>query len=76
MGSSPHRRKMLKTHLNWVQNSVLEGTVTKAEYKIILNKIKNITKQTDSVLIYKNKSSKFVQKEIIGTEKAKTDTII
>ncbi|WGI17905.1 CRISPR-associated endonuclease Cas2 [Methanonatronarchaeum sp. AMET-Sl] len=33
-------RKYLKKHLNWVQNSVLEGKVTKAELRKIKKEIK------------------------------------
>ena len=70
-------RKFLKTHLNWVQNSVLEGNVTKAELRGIKSKLKGIIDTSeDSVLIYRVSTEKYMQREVIGQSKGAIDTII
>ena len=70
-------RKFLKTHLNWVQNSVLEGNVTKAELRGIKSKLKGIIDTSeDSVLVYRVSTEKYMQREVIGQSKGAIDTII
>ena len=61
--------KFLKTYLNWVQNSVFEGEITKSQFNIITQKLKElIDEDTDSVIIYKI-PKKYMDKQIIGVEK-------
>jgi len=61
--------KFLKTYLNWVQNSVFEGEITKSQFNIITQKLKElIDEDTDSVIIYKI-PEKYMDKQIIGVEK-------
>lgn len=70
-------RKFLKKYLNWVQNSVLEGELTKAELLKVKHGIKElIDKDLDSILIYSTKAEYFLKKEIIGVEKGETSEII
>jgi len=69
--------KTLRRYLNWVQNSVFEGEITKgklAELKSRLNKIMN--KETDSLIIYQFESNKWVNREIIGREFNPTDNVL
>jgi len=70
-------RKYLKTYLNWVQNSVFEGEVTKAELRRIKNKIKEmINEKEDSVLIYEVRLRKYIERELMGIEKGDISVII
>ncbi len=70
-------RKFLKTHLTWVQNSVLQGNVTKAELRSMKSKLKGIVDTSeDSVLIYKVSTEKYIDRDEIGTTKGETDKII
>lgn len=70
-------RKFLKKYLNWVQNSVLEGELTKAELLEVKKGIKEIIDlDLDSILIYSTKSQYFLNKELIGVEKGLTGEII
>lgn len=69
--------KTLRRYLNWVQNSVFEGEITKgklAELKSKLNKI--MDKEVDSLIIYRLESNKWVQKEVIGKEFNPTDNVL
>lgn len=65
--------KVLKTarkYLYWVQNSVLEGELTLAQYarlKHDLNRV--INKDYDSVIFYKLRTTKYTERETIGVKK-------
>ena len=70
-------RIFLKQYLNWVQNSVLEGELTKAEYMKVLAKLKElIDPDADSVFCYHVRDQKFLGFDELGTRKAEIDTII
>lgn len=66
----------LRTHLNWIQNSVFEGEVTQSEMEIIKKGLKKIiNKSEDSVIIYRFRSDKAFERNVMGIEKAPIDTI-
>jgi CRISPR-associated protein Cas2 len=72
--ASPKRLpKMLKTcrrYLNWVQNSVFEGELTKSQFVELSNNIKRIIdKEHDSILLYEIRNKEVVDKSILGKEK-------
>ena len=70
-------KKYLRQYLKWVQNSVLEGELTKAELLEVKLGIKDLVEEdVDSVFIYTTKDKKYLNKEIIGIEKAPIDQII
>lgn len=68
----------LRTHLNWVQNSVFEGEVTKAELRSIKKQLRSLTDEADgdSIIIYALGSESYVDRETIGEQKGSTDRII
>ncbi|MBP2071651.1 MULTISPECIES: CRISPR-associated endonuclease Cas2 [Thermoanaerobacterium] len=65
--------KVLKTcrkYLNWVQNSVLEGEISDANFRKLKSEISRIiNKDEDSVIIYTLRTTKYSDREIIGLEK-------
>ncbi|EHP88831.1 CRISPR-associated endonuclease Cas2 [Methanotorris formicicus] len=68
-------KKFLRQYLNWVQNSVFEGEITKAEFERIKDGLLNIIDENeDSIIIYKLKSKP--SREIYGIEKNPIDDII
>jgi len=68
-------KKFLRQHLHWVQNSVFEGEVTRAEFERIKVGLKELVKEDeDSIVIYKLRS--MPQREIIGVEKNPMEDII
>ncbi|OKY78761.1 MAG: CRISPR-associated protein Cas2 [Candidatus Methanohalarchaeum thermophilum] len=70
-------KKFLRKYLNWIQNSVFEGNLTKSELKEVKQGIKKIINQShDSIIIYKLRNKKALEKTTIGQEKEKTDNII
>lgn len=69
--------KYLKKYLHWVQNSVFEGELTKSQYEIMVDGLKDlIDLNVDSVVIYRVKSEKQIKRSIIGVEKSPTDMIL
>ncbi|OXT08473.1 CRISPR-associated endonuclease Cas2 [Thermoanaerobacterium thermosaccharolyticum] len=65
--------KVLKTcrkYLNWVQNSVLEGDISDANFRKLKSEISRIiNKDEDSVIVYILRTTKYSDREIIGLEK-------
>lgn len=70
-------KKFLRRYLNWVQNSLFEGELSEAdleEIKLGLNKI--INEEEDMIVIYKLRTEKVMNREIIGVDKSQIDEII
>lgn len=68
--------KFLKTYLHWQQNSVFEGKVTKSQYNVITEKLKElIDVGVDSVMLY-TFPQKYLNKTILGIEKNPIEFII
>jgi len=62
--------KLCRRYLYWVQNSVLEGELSEANYKKLKYELsKIINKDEDSVIFYTFRSTKYSDREIIGLEK-------
>ncbi len=69
--------KLLKRYLNWVQNSVFEGELTKGQFEELRIALeKRMDFEEDSVIIYKLGSLKYTEREIIGVEKNLTDNLL
>ena len=68
--------KFLRLYLNWIQNSVFEGNLTESELKKIKKELKKIIhKDYDSILIFRMKDKRYVDKEVIGIEKVELTRI-
>ena len=62
--------KTCRAYLNWVQNSVFEGEMTEANFKILKMKLEKIIDTSeDSIIIYTFRSTKYSRREIMGVEK-------
>ncbi|PKM50355.1 MAG: CRISPR-associated endonuclease Cas2 [Firmicutes bacterium HGW-Firmicutes-7] len=65
--------KVLKTarkYLNWVQNSVLEGEISDANYRRLQDELKKIADENvDSFIFYTFRTVKYYNREIIGVKK-------
>ena len=69
--------KICRKYLNWVQNSVFEGEITKAKLFKLKTELKKIIKEEeDSILVYKFRTVKYYEREVIGKEKQPIDNII
>ncbi|MCI8356740.1 MAG: CRISPR-associated endonuclease Cas2 [Lachnospiraceae bacterium] len=68
-----HVFKICKKYLSHIQNSVFEGEITKVQLtKLQQELIPYIDKQEDSVIIFKSRQEKWLNKEFWGREDDKT----
>ncbi|MCB1160185.1 MAG: CRISPR-associated endonuclease Cas2 [Leptospiraceae bacterium] len=66
--------KLCRKYLTWIQNSVFEGEITEVKLKELSLKAKKIMdSNTDSLIIFKSREQRWLEKEIIGLEKNSTD---
>jgi len=69
--------KLCRQYLNWIQNSVFEGEITEVKLKELLIKAKKImNEETDSLILFKSREERWMEKEVIGNEKNKIDTFL
>jgi len=69
--------KLCRQYLNWIQNSVFEGEITEVKLKELTSKAKEIMNHLeDSLIIFKSRDEKWLDKEIIGIEKNSLDNFL
>lgn len=69
--------KLCRQYLNWIQNSVFEGEITEVKLKELQIRAKGIMKiEEDSLIVFKSRNEKWLEKEIVGKEKNQIDTFI
>jgi CRISPR-associated protein Cas2 len=69
--------KLCRRYLNWIQNSVFEGELTEVKLKellILANKIMDT--ETDSIILFKSRDEKWLEKEVLGKEKNTLDNFL
>lgn len=63
--------KLCRRYLHWVQNSVFEGEITEVKLKELIFKAGKIMHPAhDSLIIFKNRNSNWMEKLVIGREKS------
>ncbi|AQS58408.1 CRISPR-associated endonuclease Cas2 [Desulforamulus ferrireducens] len=69
--------KKCRQYLHWVQNSVLEGEISEANYKKLKMDIEKIIRQDeDSVIFYTLRTTKYSSREIVGLQKSSNENIL
>lgn len=69
--------KLCRRYLNWIQNSVFEGEITEVKLEELkLRALKLMKPETDSLIIFKTRQEKWLEKEIIGKELSNLDNIL
>ncbi|WP_461205012.1 CRISPR-associated endonuclease Cas2 [Clostridium sp. DL1XJH146] len=62
--------KRCRKYLTWVQNSVFEGEIGEANLRQLEMELESIMiKEEDSIIIYKFRSKKYYNREVIGISK-------
>jgi CRISPR-associated protein Cas2 len=70
-------RMFLKKYLDWMQNSVFEGEVTKAKLKEIEIGVKElIDEDEDSVIVYVVRDQKLLGRTFIGSPKVEPTNVL
>lgn len=63
--------KLCRKYLNWIQNSVFEGELTKAQMEEMMYHAKDIMDlDEDSLIVFSMTTDKFLTKKIIGRDKS------
>ena len=69
--------KLCRKYLNWIQNSVFEGELTDVRLKELKFKAKSIMiEDEDSLIIFKSRNEKWLDKEVIGKERSSIDNFL
>ena len=69
--------KLCRQYLNWIQNSVFEGEISEVKLKELLLLAKKLMESdTDSVIVFKSRNEKWLEKEVLGKEKNNLDNFI
>ncbi|MFN3849586.1 MAG: CRISPR-associated endonuclease Cas2 [Spirosomataceae bacterium] len=79
-GGDKRLGKMLKhcrKYLNWIQNSVFEGDITDVKLKELLMGAKKIMdEEHDSIILFKSRDAKWLDKQIVGKEMMNIDNFL
>jgi CRISPR-associated protein Cas2 len=63
--------KLCRQYLHWVQNSTFEGELTPVQMAELKMRAKQIMiNEEDSLIIYKIRSDKYLDKEMMGKDKS------
>jgi CRISPR-associated protein Cas2 len=69
--------KLCRKYLNWIQNSVFEGEISEVKIKELMLKAKDfMDEEEDSLIIFSGRTEKWLDKQVIGKERSKTDNFL
>jgi CRISPR-associated protein Cas2 len=69
--------KLCRRYLNWIQNSVFEGELTELKLKELKHEAgKIMVAEEDSLIIFRSREQRWLDKEIIGHERMSTDNFL
>ena len=77
---SERTQRMLKIgrkYLTWVQNSVLEGELTAGQLERMVGEMEGVmVAGHDSLILFKSRDARWMEKEVIGAERGSTDQFL
>ena len=62
--------KKLRAYLDWTQNSVFEGEITKSKLIKCLHELEKLIAGNDSIYIYKVENPNHIKKEVMGEDRS------
>ncbi len=69
--------KLCRRYLHWIQNSVFEGEITEVKLRELEHLARTLMDQKeDSVIIFKSREERWLEKQIIGREKNDLDNFL
>lgn len=69
--------KLFRKYLHWIQNSVFEGEISEVKLQELkIKALRIMDEESDSVIIFKSRQEKWLEKEIVGQERKELDNII
>lgn len=69
--------KLCRQYLNWIQNSVFEGSITEVKLQELIHRAKGVMDTTsDSLIVFKSREEKWLEKEIVGVDRNRLDVFL
>ena len=69
--------KIGRRYLTWIQNSVLEGELTELQLEEMVGEMTAVMVEGhDSLILFKNRDARWLEKEVIGAERGATDQFL
>ena len=69
--------KLCRQYLNWIQNSVFEGEITAVKLEALKLSAQAIMEEDhDSLIIFKSRNARWLEKEIIGQDRNELGNIL
>ncbi|MGF7139813.1 CRISPR-associated endonuclease Cas2 [Roseimarinus sediminis] len=69
--------KLCRRYLNWIQNSVFEGELSEVKLLELKQEALAIMDvESDSLIIFKTRQEKWLDKEVVGQERQNLDTFL
>ena len=68
--------KLCRRYLSWIQNSVVEGEISEVQLKQLTLEAKRVMEDEESLIVFKSRDERWLQKEIIGDEKASVSNFL
>ncbi|MBO9638179.1 MAG: CRISPR-associated endonuclease Cas2 [Siphonobacter aquaeclarae] len=63
--------KLCRKYLHWIQNSVFEGEMTEAQLQeLLMHAGKIMDEKVDSLILFKSRDERWLDKQIIGQERS------
>lgn len=69
--------KLCRQYLTWIQNSVFEGEISEVKLNELISRAKKFLDfETDSIILFKSRQERWLEKSIYGAEKGETDVFL
>jgi CRISPR-associated protein Cas2 len=69
--------KLCRRYLNWIQNSVFEGEISEVRLMELKHEAMDLMdEESDSLIIFKTRQEKWLDKEIVGKELQNLDNFL
>ena len=69
--------KLCRRYLNWIQNSVFEGEITEVKLLELKHQAMLIMdEETDSLIVFRTRLEKWLDKEVVGKERQNLDAFL
>jgi len=69
--------KLCRRYVNWIQNSVFEGEISEVQLKELTAQARRIMdEESDSLIIFKSRQERWLDKEVVGCERSPLDNFL
>lgn len=69
--------KLCRRYLNWIQNSVFEGSITDVKMRELEHEARQLMNlKEDSLIVFKSRDERWLEKAVIGLEKNDLDNFL